>query len=446
MLDEVVATMAVLVLGVVGLAALLRRLDGGDKRIVVVAFIGHVVAVFLQIFIIEYVYGGGDLEGYYRSGVELANALRTDFEFIFPEAVRFFFHETDTNIPFLVFGGAGPTGSLTVIAAFLFYVLGDSLYAASMVVALAAFFGKVALTLAMTINQPQSIRRQIFIGTMLLPSVVFWSSTIAKEAVIIAFFGAALLLLRPLIAGEFRPLRLALGAACLVPVVLIKPYVLLPFSLAFGAWLYSERAGRRGQVVSIRPASALAAGAVAFLIFLIVGRISPQFAVENIAKSTATSQVAGTRVEGGSNYQLREVGEGEPERQSVQSQVLLAPLALPTALYRPFFFEVRNPMMFLNALETTVLLFLTVRLLIRGGFNRVRQAVMSSPLLIFCLVFTIVMGTAVGLASTNLGSLSRYRMPFMPFFVALVLILDGMFRDFRSGAPVRAPQTPNLAR
>ena len=85
-------------------------------------------------------------------------------------------------------------------------------------------------------------------------------------------------------------------------------------------------------------------------------------------------------------------------------------------------------MMFLNALETSALLFLTLRLLIRGGISRVSQAVLSSPLLVFCLVFTIVMGTAVGLASTNLGSLSRYRMPFMPFFVGLVLILDGMFK------------------
>lgn len=428
MLDDVVATMVVLVLGVVGLAALLRRLDEGDKRVVVVAFVGHVVAVFLQIFIIQYVYGGGDLDGYYRSGVELANALRTDFEFIFPEAVRFFFHDAETNIPFLIFGGAGPTGSLTVIAAFLFYALGDSLYAASLVVALAAFFGKVALAVALTQGQSTGLRRQIFLGTLLLPSVVFWSSTIAKEAVIIAFFGVALWLLRPLIGGEFRPIRAVLGAACLVPIAMIKPYVLLPFSLAFGAWLYWERAGRQGRVVSIRPASAIAAAAGAFLIFLIVGRISPQFAVENIAKSTATSQVAGTRVEGGSNYQLREVGEDEPEQQSVQSQVLLAPLALPTALFRPFIFEVRNPMMFLNALETTLLLFLTVRLLVRGGFNQVRQAVLASPLLVFCLVFTIVMGTAVGLASTNLGSLSRYRMPFMPFFVGLVLILDGMFK------------------
>lgn len=428
MLDDVVATMVVLVLGVVGLVALLRRLNDGDKRIVVVAFIGHVVAVFLQIFIIQYVYGGGDLDGYYRSGVELANALRTDFEFIFPEAVRFFFHDAETNIPFLIFGGAGPTGSLTVITAFLFYALGDSLYAASLVVALAAFFGKVALAVALTQGQSTGLRRQIFVGTLLLPSVVFWSSTIAKEAVIIAFFGVALWLLRPLIGGEFRPIRAVLGAACLVPIAMIKPYVLLPFSLAFGAWLYWERAGRQGRVVSIRPASAIAAAAGAFLIFLIVGRISPQFAVENIAKSTATSQVAGTRVEGGSNYQLREVGEDEPEQQSVQSQVLLAPLALPTALFRPFIFEVRNPMMFLNALETTLLLFLTVRLLVRGGFNQVRQAVLASPLLVFCLVFTIVMGTAVGLASTNLGSLSRYRMPFMPFFVGLVLILDGMFK------------------
>lgn len=446
MLDDVITTGAVLLLAATLLGGLLRRYPNDEKRLLLAGFVVHVGGVFFQTLVIQYFYGGGDIDGYFRSGVELANAFRSDFEFIFPEAVRLFFHDTDANLPFAVFGGAGPTGSLTVISAILFYLLGDSLYAASMVFALAAFFGKVALFEAAGLNQSASVRRNILFGCLLVPSVVFWSSTIAKEAIVVAFLGVALLLIRPLVSANLRPLRLMLGLVLLVPVAMIKPYVLLPLTGGLAVWFYWERAQRLGRVITIRPAYALIAVGMTLLVVMAVGRLSPQFAVENIAKSASTIQIAGQRVEGGSNYQLREAGEETEEQQGWQSQLLLAPLALPTALFRPFIFEVRNPMMFLNALETTLLLFLTIRLLIRGGLNGVRKAIVGSPLLVFCLVFTIVMGTAVGLGSTNLGSLSRYRMPFMPFFVALVLILDGMFRDFRSGAPVRAPQTPNLAR
>ncbi len=150
-------------------------------------------------------------------------------------------------------------------------------------------------------------------------------------------------------------------------------------------------------------------------------------AVENLAKSTSAVQAAGVNVEGGSNYQLREPVPEQEEDSGVQSQLLLAPIALPTALFRPFIFEVRNPMMLLNALETTALLFLTIRVLFRGGLVRVRDAIAGNPTLVFSLLFSLILGTAVGLASTNLGSLSRYRMPFMPFFVGLILVLDATF-------------------
>jgi hypothetical protein len=425
MLEDVITTGAVLIVASAVLAAISRRVENEERRLLLFGFLAHVGAVFVQVWVIEQVYGGGDIDGYYRSGVELANALRNDFEFIFPEMVKVFFHDTEANLPFAVFGGVGPTGSLSVITAVLFFFLSDSLIGSSMVVALVAFFGKVAIARAVGEDLSPQNRRLVLAAAVLVPSVVFWSSTIAKEAVIIAFMGFALLLMRPAIAGQVRPLKLFAAGCCLVPVAMIKPYVLLPLSMALAAWFYWERSNRKGVSIAIRPAYVVVAAVGVLGFFVVVGQISPQFAVENIAKSTATSQSAGMRVEGGSNYQLREPVE---EEQGLKSQLVLAPIALPTALFRPFIFEVKNPMMLVNALETSVLLFLTIRLLVRGGFSQIRKAVMASPTLVFCLVFTIVMATPVGLATTNMGSLSRYRIPFMPFFVALVLILDAMFQ------------------
>ncbi len=440
MLEDVITTGAVIVAGVALFVAVSRSMGLDERRLMLAGFVAHIGGVFFQAWIIERFYGGGsDIEGYFRSGVELSNAMRSDFEFIVPEVVKLFFHDAESNLPFAVFGGAGPTASLSVIAAVLFYFLGDSLIAASMFVALGAFFGKVAIASALGADLSPGHRKLVLAAAVLVPSVVFWSSTIAKEAVVVGFFGLALLMLRHLVAGQVRLLRLLAAAVFLIPVVLIKPYVLLPLTLALAGWFYWERASRLGQAVSIRPAYAVMALVATTGLFLLLGRVSPRFAVENLAKSTASTQVAGTQVEGGSNYQLREAAE---EDVSIQSQLLLAPLALPTALFRPFIFEVRNPMMFLNALETSVLLFLVVRLLIRGGLVGVRRAITSNPTLMFCFIFTLVMGTAVGLASTNLGSLSRYRMPFMPFFVALVLILDGMFQPQR--AVLRMPGAPHL--
>lgn len=426
MLEDVVSTGAVLIIAAAIFAMLVRRFEPKERPLLLAGLLAHVVGVFVQAVIVQEVYGGGDMDGYYRSGVELANGLRVDFEFFFPELMKVFFHAEETNLPFLIFGGSGPTASMTAVSAVLFYATGDSLFASSMVVGLLAYFGKVAIFTAISEGASIDGRRRMLMACLLVPSVVFWSSMLAKESLVIGFFGLAVLTLRPVVAGALNPARFFGAAVLLTPVALIKPYILLPFTLAFAVWLYFDRAGRRGQTITIRPAYAFLSVALTTVVFIAVGKVAPRVSVENLARSTAASQAAGADVEGGSNYQLREVAPAE--EQSFTSQLALAPLALPTALFRPFLFESKNAMMFLNALETTALLLLTLRLLARGGLARVRRVIMGNSTLMFCLVFTVLMGTAVGLGSTNLGSLSRYRMPFMPFFVALLLVLDAAFQ------------------
>jgi hypothetical protein len=76
-----------------------------------------------------------------------------------------------------------------------------------------------------------------------------------------------------------------------------------------------------------------------------------------------------------------------------------------------------------NAVETTLLTLLLLRLFAKRTLGSVRRQVVEDPFLIFCVVFVVAFGTAVGLASTNVGTLSRYRAPLLPFFAVLLLVL-----------------------
>ena len=49
--------------------------------------------------------------------------------------------------------------------------------------------------------------------------------------------------------------------------------------------------------------------------------------------------------------------------------------------------------------------------------------VARSPFLFSAVVFCGVFGLGVGLATANLGTMSRYRAPMMPFYVTTLLIL-----------------------
>src|SRR5262249_27963419 len=113
---------------------------------------------------------------------------------------------------------------------------------------------------------------------------------------------------------------------------------------------------------------------------------------------------------------------GDPEERTLAGQLAFAPAALVAAFFRPFIFEVKNPLMLLPALETTALLVVFVRTLWVSTWGKTWRLVWSSPILMFCTVFSLLSGVAVGLSTVNLGALSRYRLPLMPFYVALVVI------------------------
>ena len=129
---------------------------------------------------------------------------------------------------------------------------------------------------------------------------------------------------------------------------------------------------------------------------------------------------------------------GNPTQTTLVGQLAFAPLALVTSLFRPFLFEADSFLVAVNALETAAILFLTIRALARRGFGGAWRLISESPMLVFFTLFTLGFGVAVGLTTTNLGALSRYRVPLVPFFWGLVLILDS--REFGAVA-ARADRT-----
>src|SRR5690606_34796627 len=137
-----------------------------------------------------------------------------------------------------------------------------------------------------------------------------------------------------------------------------------------------------------------------------LGQIFPQYSLDSLAEETANLQYQGERIQGGSSYSM-----GDGSTTSLAGQLAFAPLAVSASLFRPFIFEAHNAVAAINALETTVVLFLWVRILWILGARGAWRALRASPPLMFCVVFVLLFGLGVGLATTNLGTLSRYRVP-----------------------------------
>jgi hypothetical protein len=118
----------------------------------------------------------------------------------------------------------------------------------------------------------------------------------------------------------------------------------------------------------------------------------------------------------GSGYTLGEM-DG-----SFIGMLRLAPKAINVSLFRPYPWEVSNPLMLLSALESTGFLFLALYVFWKRRYSVLKA--LDHPDIAFTMVFSIVFAFAVGVSTFNFGSLARYKIPLLPFFfIGLALIL-----------------------
>jgi hypothetical protein len=100
------------------------------------------------------------------------------------------------------------------------------------------------------------------------------------------------------------------------------------------------------------------------------------------------------------------------------SILLNTPLALISGLFRPFIFEAGNPFQLIAGIENLVILVIVIL-----SLKRVTAMWKSEHriLILAMLVFVFLLCVLLALSTPNFGTLSRYRIGYLPFFLLLVL-------------------------
>ncbi len=109
------------------------------------------------------------------------------------------------------------------------------------------------------------------------------------------------------------------------------------------------------------------------------------------------------------------------------SIIKYAPKAVLSGLYRPFLWEADGSLQIVSALENALLILLTV-----GFVVHVFKTRKVGPLFFPVLVYSILLITFLALSAPNFGTLSRYRVGMLPFFV-LLITSDNYFVDLVKG-------------
>ncbi len=256
---------------------------------------------------------------------------------------------------------------------------------------------------------------------LFVPSIIFWGSGLIKDSLTIGALGW-------LMYGSWQLFYLKRKVALSVFIILlsstllyiIKAYILLSFLPALLLWIgarYYKKISNRQVRFLLAPFLLIMVGMVGVAINNIVTQYYEELTLESIASTAINQQASVKQYESGSVYDL---GELDPSFTGILKKI---PLAIATTLYRPLIWEVNSVVMLFSALENLVVLVFTFWVLFKTGFKNFFRLIFSNGMVGFCFLFAAVFSIGVGISSANFGTLVRYKLPGIPFYLIGLLLI-----------------------
>ncbi|MGZ3932859.1 MAG: hypothetical protein ACXVP0_16400, partial [Bacteroidia bacterium] len=344
--------------------------------------------------IYTYYYEGGDVTNYYFSTCTFVNVLldgevskffdilniyKNSFYDVFPmnsEHGNIFFSPKDYYAMFTV-----------VLTVPMCLIACKSFFATTIVLAGVSFIGLWKLY-EVFVDQFPDLMQEFAIAIFFIPSVFFWGSGILKDTYTLSSIGFySYGIYKYLILKQRHPkyLMMLLGAATVI--VLIKPYIffaLLPGSLI---WIFFDNVNSiKSKVVRtlIIPFSLTALYLVAIFLLNYFGQYLGEYSLDNVLNKAVKTQQDLIRDQyGGNNFNI---GEFDASVAGIMSKI---PAAMNMALFRPYIWDAKNPVMLLSGLENFFLLGFTIFILLRVKITTLFRSLFSHPLLIFSFLFAL---------------------------------------------------------
>lgn len=351
-------------------------------------FAGAVIRHFVAFQVYD---GGSDAVGYHGAGMRWMEQIRSG--------------ELDS-------GGQPLTGTnfVELVTGVVYTVTGPSLLGGFLVFSWLGFWGLFLFYRAFTIAVPEGNKRTYARLLFFLPSLLFWPSSVGKEAWMMltlgmASFGAATILKGRTLRG-LVPFGGGLWLAAQV-----RPHMagLLALSAAGAALVRRSRRAPHpfGPFAKLLSVSGLAVVALVIAIraerYLVQSRVDTRSGVAGVL-----AEVNRRTAQGGSEFSP-----------TVVRSPLDTPLAVFTVLFRPLPVEAHSPQVAVSAAETSFLLAMALarwRWILRAV-----QRSLRSPYLALALGSVVLTSVALS-AVANFGILARERVQVLPYVLALLSV------------------------
>lgn len=361
----------------------------GDRRLfwlLAVALLLKMCGALARTYVAFGLYGGrADVHGYYGAGYHISQSfLQGDFT---------------TGLKNLT-----GTNFINLLTGIVFTITRPTLLGGMFIFSWLGFVGMFLFYRAFVIAVPEGRSRTYARLLFFLPSMLFWPSSIGKEAWMVFAMGvAAFGIARILTDQPFK--GFAIAVAGLLMGVAVRPHI--PGMMALGlVFAYLFRRSR----VKHREFALVVKGLTLVVLVVLAGFlvVKTQQFLNTESLTAAISSTAQTTAKGGSEF--------NPATLLSPTQ---APLAIITVLYRPLLIDAHNAQALLAALEGTFLFGLSLKR-IRWIWSAVRSF-RRQPYVAFAAAYMAMFIVAFS-SFANFGLLSRERVQLLPLFFVFLSI------------------------
>lgn len=372
------------------------------SKVLLVGLLAKFAGSMARYYMIFVLYdGSGDAGRYHEAGAMFASRLRDGAPVHPLPMMEGFPLETQRIADFV--GG-------------LYTVSGPSAYVGFLVFTYICFWGQVLVARGFRVAVPEGDHRRFTLLVLFVPSLVFWPSSIGKEALmigclgLIAYGGALLLAPRPRMRGA------GFFVAGSLLVLLVRPHVA---AMAIGALAVAFAVGVLGGFQGIGPEARSRRGRAVRLAALVVVLALSAVASTRLARTFNEYDKGGgtlASLEGTASQTSRGGSEFVPMTITGPSRL---PAGLVTVFFRPFPWEAGNVTGLLAGAEG-LLLMIMFAVSWRRLLSLPRMA-LRRPFIVFALAYVLLF--AVGFSFiANFGILARQRVQALPVLLIVLAL------------------------
>ena len=384
-----------------------REVDPWIGKLLVVAFVTKMLGAVVRYAVTFEVYAGrADAGGYHGSGRRLAAA---------------FWNGTWDQVYAAEVPKMGGTEFMRLVTGVVYIFTGPTKLGGFLVFSCLGFWGLYGFYRAFRIGFPEGDHRRYAVLLFFLPSLLYWPSSIGKEAWMlftlgIAAWGAALVL-------RYRSRGYVVLGLGLAGTAAVRPHItLLLFVALFIAYLWrrrswlESRSGLLGRMAGI--------GLMVLVGGLVLTQAADFFHLQDL--DPAGVQQVLDRTQDQSSKGASQFSVSRPKSPGEYPDAVL------TVLFRPYPWEAGNAQALVASVEGTLLALLFVVSLPR--LARLPRLLVSTPYLLFAVAYILMFVFAFSSVG-NFGIITRQRTQVFPFVLVLLAL----------PLPVRRSESEKLA-